>query len=244
MQNFYHINWWRPSRRRRYLQREKCAEVFGLVSETLVPVPNWDQFNLQLSQRFCFDHLTPRIPLLLPPPTSISQPGEKQQKKKSQSDLINKLNTQSKMWPKNTGVDKQENWGRRLCSSTVSIPIFFCLPIFFNREQLLDGRHAGEVLVRVHHGPGLSLCFHYAVWTQWTWRRLVLEVEWSPVWHHPVRPGKHLIWDLREGFELWSLGLKQRNLGQTKALFPCLNQRDIDRQAWVIVLNSCPGRRI
>lgn len=49
------------------------------------------------SQKFCFDHLTPRIPLLLLPPTSISQLGEKHQKKKCQSDLISrgtKLNKQ------------------------------------------------------------------------------------------------------------------------------------------------------
>lgn len=66
----------RPSRRRRYLHREKCAEVFGFVSETLVPVPNWDQFTLQLSQKFCFDRLTPRIPpLLLSAATYFHQPA-------------------------------------------------------------------------------------------------------------------------------------------------------------------------
>lgn len=144
------------------------------------------------------------------------------------------------MWPKNTGLDKQENWERRLCSSTVSIPIFLSSYFFLNREHLLDGRLTlvkfySHRLVRVHHGPGLSLCFHCAVWKQLTWRRHVLQVERSPVWHHPTRPGKHLIRDLREDFELRSLGLEQGKLGQTEASFPLLKPK----RYWSTSLSHC-----
>lgn len=152
------------------------------------------------------------------------------------------------MWPKNTGLDKQENWEWRLCSSTVSIPIFLSSYFFFlNREHLLDGRLTlvkfySRRLVRVHHGPGLSLCFQCAVWKQLTWRRLVLS-KWSGALCDITQRVRANI-----SSEIWGRVLNcevkdwnRESSDRPRPRFPCLNQRDIDRQAWVIVLNSCPG---